>query len=453
MITVVMPVSAQEDKVNLLIDSIDSLSKCELASCTSIIFGIEPDKTKEKSIQILLKYLKAFKQITFVNNKTILGITENINSLLREAFKVSDRVICIEEGTICSVDALVYFYSMLEKFEDDPTIFTISGSGTSEEEKKSPKVNEFRFSKQVHSLGWATWFDRWDSMKHKFLFEKQGYPHLLQKWCAEHALINVYPIVPRCSAKISSDNFDRELNSWKFLENGVCLLITNFNRNKLLVHTLNSIERQLPKLLTEKFEVIVLNEGEPKDIEKICDRPFVRLCQTKLDTKIWRTPSIPLNIGAKLTNADILLISGSEIYHMNAVLNSLIDAVARDKKAFGIPFGWDDTVGKEYTNPDVQVSKTKSLNTMLPFLMSLWRETYLKVGGYDEKFSDGVSFDDSDFITKLLKFGCHYVRTQAEIAHLYHPRLHNNASRHNNSKHGEERNRKLYVKKHGNFTR
>jgi len=470
MITLVMTVSANHNRLSYLDQSLKSLSQCRLASQTSVFFGVEPNDAKGKTMQIIRRYIEHFKQVTFVFNKEVLGIARNTYSLLKRAFDSSNFVICLEEDMLCSKDALVYFYSMLTKFENDPTIFTINGASlsTPEEKKNEKDVHGFKYCDHFCPIGWALNRSRWKKVRHKFLSDKRGYAFALQQWRIDNKLTNIRPKISRClhigevgvhtpkkelmDVYLAKENFNIDLDSWKYLENGACLAITNFNRNHLLNHTLNSIERQLP-LSIGKFEVLVLNEGERGDIDKICDRPFVRVFQTKTDSKKWRAPCIPFNIGAKLTDAEIYMITCSEIYHLNDALNPLIDATIQDKLTMAIPVGWDDVVSKKYTNPDTQITKTKSLNTKLPFLMSFWRETFLAVGGYDENFSDGVAFDDSDFITRLIKHGCVYSKTTAEVVHLYHSRFHTKANRNPEISRREERNKALYHEKHWNFSR
>lgn len=213
------------------------------------------------------------------------------------------------------------------------------------------------------------------------------------------------------------------------------LLISAFKRPHLLKWGLYSISKQN---IPFKIEVIVVNDGLKKDgTEAIC-----RQYQEKLNLKYifsgwrnlkgeikWRVPGFAINIAAKRSSGQVLIISCAEMFHLNNTIQILSNSVLANPKLLAIPKGWDDNGSflhhlnqNDGSYQDVHLEKYGPLIVQMPFLMAVSRQEYFAIGGYDEDFT-GIAFDDNDLVGRMLQDGCKYQRTEAKTIHLYHPHL------------------------------
>lgn len=214
----------------------------------------------------------------------------------------------------------------------------------------------------------------------------------------------------------------------------VSIIISSFKRPNLLKWNLHSLSKQS---LPFEFETIVLNDGVNDGSKDICKKYTQKLNlryfftgHRNLDGKIkWRVPGFAYNIGAQLSKGEILILSCAEMFHLNNTIENLSSPLLSNPKLIGLPIGMDDTFGRflnhlqrtngQYDLNDFYTNYARLDN--LPFLISVSREEFFSIGGYDEDFT-GLAFDDNDLIHRLKANGCSFCETQAETIHLYHPR-------------------------------
>lgn len=215
------------------------------------------------------------------------------------------------------------------------------------------------------------------------------------------------------------------------------LLITTYKRPHLLKWGLHSLSQQKVDF---DWEVIVLNDGLPDETEKLCEEAkanglplrYVFTGQRNLDGEKWRIPGYAFNIGAKLSEAPVMILTCAEMFHLNEnSISNLVYPVLEDPSRLTIPDGKDDTgTFLQMLNDNDEVASHQimasykilpSLNVRLPFVMGLSRKKFVDIGGYDEDFT-GIAFDDDDIVGRLLEDGCHYYQVDANVVHLWHPR-------------------------------
>jgi glycosyltransferase involved in cell wall biosynthesis len=213
------------------------------------------------------------------------------------------------------------------------------------------------------------------------------------------------------------------------------LIITSFQRAHLLKWGLDSLVKQKVPF---ELETIVVNDGLPDETESVCRRYREKLSirylfsgQRNLGGRLkWRVPGFAVNIGAKYARGSVLLISCAEMYHLSNTISQLTGPLLTNHRQITIPIGKDDRDGAFLhllNHPDAGVFDLQAflnypdLNTYLPFLIGVWREYFLEIGGYDEDFT-GMAFDDNDLVDRLQAFGCRFLKTDALTMHLYHPR-------------------------------
>lgn len=78
------------------------------------------------------------------------------------AFEHTDRLIILEDDCIPDPSFFPYCEEMLDRYENDDRVMTVSGSRFYEE--PTPTDASYQFSKFQHIWGWATWKRAWEKM-------------------------------------------------------------------------------------------------------------------------------------------------------------------------------------------------------------------------------------------------------------------------------------------------
>ena len=210
----------------------------------------------------------------------------------------------------------------------------------------------------------------------------------------------------------------------------VSIVITSYNRAELLNLGLASIVNQK---INYDLEVIVVNDGADDNTKNVCDSyknklniKYIFSGQRNSEGMIYRSSPIPINIGIKNSDGDIIILSCAEIYHLNDGINEIITPLINNHDLITIPnfMYFDDS--NIYTNNLLKKLKN-NLNTceinndhvQMPFLMGVWKQHILDIGGYDEDLI-GYASEDNDFVDRLQLIECKYHRVDAKIVHLYH---------------------------------
>ena len=222
----------------------------------------------------------------------------------------------------------------------------------------------------------------------------------------------------------------------------ISIILPSYKRAHLLRLGLSSMVRFKPSIA--KYEILVLNDGIPDETENICkhysdrlDIKYIFTGKRNLDGVMKkRVPSRTLNIGIKQATGDIVILSSPEVYHLNNAVDILVHHLMLAPKSMIIPnFLYFDQAGtvtnelvalsdEQLTCPHIKENLLVSGgfghgHVVMPYLMALYRNEIMFIGGYDEDFT-GYAADDNDFVDRLKLNGLRHVRTTAQAIHLYH---------------------------------
>ena len=221
----------------------------------------------------------------------------------------------------------------------------------------------------------------------------------------------------------------------------ISLVMATFERSFQLALGLGSITYKYNHL---DLEIIVVDDGmfseEKYSAKYWCDSyrksglniKYIFAGQRNVNGIVKRNPCFANNIAVKQSSGDIIVLSCPEIYHINNGLDLLIEPLLKDKKLLTIPefMYFEDTDGgdaisfsgymtKGYNDTLLPLLRLDKESVQMPFFMGMWKDEFMKIGGYDEDMR-GYAGDDNDLVDRLQWNGCRYFRTGAGIVHLYH---------------------------------
>ena len=218
----------------------------------------------------------------------------------------------------------------------------------------------------------------------------------------------------------------------------VSIVMGSWKRPKLLDLGLWSLTQQT---INHDLEIVVCNDYLPDGTEEVCKK-----YQNKLNIKYvftgkrnetgikWRSAGYALNIGVKQSTGDILILSCPEIVHLNNTIDLIVAPLINSKNimSIGTSVFFDDTGNTiEFLQKNKTLDLPKQLRieiqkdveckmaVQMPYLMGIMKQEFIDIGGYDEDFS-GYACEDNDFVGRLKTKGLQYLRSNAEIVHLYH---------------------------------
>jgi len=114
------------------------------------------DKTR-KNLELLLDWPCMILKNYSKNN---LGLKERFSSGISWVFEQTDRAIFLEDDCIPDPTFFRYCDELLEKYQNDNRVMTISGNNF--QFGKNTVPSSYYFSRYPHVWGWATWKRVWD---------------------------------------------------------------------------------------------------------------------------------------------------------------------------------------------------------------------------------------------------------------------------------------------------
>jgi len=186
------------------------------------------------------------------------------------------------------------------------------------------------------------------------------------------------------------------------------IITTTHNRDESLIKHLESIQKQRTEF---NFEVLVLDDyyeskESTKEIVSSFGYTYIHTGKTKQGKDIWRVPGFALNIGAKLSCSDILTISGGDIIIQGEKSYQKIIDIYTEKKCL-------------ITVNSVMYGNRKE-STRMPWFMTIPKETFMYIRGYDEDFT-GVAAEDNDLMDRLMSLK-ELVQAPVDLIHQSHDR-------------------------------
>ena len=200
----------------------------------------------------------------------------------------------------------------------------------------------------------------------------------------------------------------------------ISIVTAYHNRKKLFLKTLESIKKSKVK----DFEVIVvddcsIDEHRLEDIVGLY--PFLKLIRLEKKDKWYVNPCVPYNIGFKAAKGEIVIIQNPECYH----LNDIVDYVANKLQSTEyFSFSCYSLDQNQTSNLDETISKNFIINKPTSFdgesgwynhglyrpfgyhfCAAIHKDSLEDLNGFDERYSDGIGFDDNEFLVRINRKG------------------------------------------------
>lgn len=191
------------------------------------------------------------------------------------------------------------------------------------------------------------------------------------------------------------------------------ILLTTYHREDDCIFCLTKLLEQK----TDYIEILLLDDlhYDSVRLNDFCVKNGIKYIHTgkqKDGKPKWRVPGFALNIGAKASKGDYLILGNAEIYQMSD------DTVQKMHQTGTVasPRVWDQPTKA------TDINKFRTFNKLdrLPFFMGVPRKVFFDLGGYDEDMI-GYGFEDTDLVYRLSKVS-NFVEVNADVVHIWNAR-------------------------------
>jgi len=198
----------------------------------------------------------------------------------------------------------------------------------------------------------------------------------------------------------------------------ISIVMAYYNRKKLLINTLNSFNTFYKQ--RQDLEVIIVDDAsDPQEQVDDLVKNFsfaIEIVKVDPGEKTWVNPCIPNNMGFARASGDVIIIQNPENIHRGDIIKSVETNIREntylnyacysiDKKItnkinprFTIPVN-QEIAHKNGTNGWYNHSKIKPMG--YHFCSAILKKNLYELGGFDERFANGVAYDDNEFLWRI----------------------------------------------------
>ncbi len=145
--------------------TVQSLQKNQLACFTDLFVFADAAKqeSSKDAVQQVRNYLKTidgFRSVTVIEREHNLGLAKSVIGGITQVAGEFGRVIAVEDDLLTSSDFLTFMNQALERYKDEPRLFSVTGFNFPIEAPADYPYDAF-CTYRSSSWGWGTWKDRW----------------------------------------------------------------------------------------------------------------------------------------------------------------------------------------------------------------------------------------------------------------------------------------------------
>ena len=173
------------------------------------------------------------------------------------------------------------------------------------------------------------------------------------------------------------------------------------------------------------YEVIIVEDSknaddsdthfELQDIIKCFEEEIFIKCY--LDEKVSYNPSHKYNLGSEKATGDFIVLSSPEIWHNSDILTGFDKALEEDPDSYYVCAcqAWN---GLEFIE---WYQHSTERNALFHFCSVISRVNFEKINGFDEKYCDGIGFDDEALLCRIRANGIKIVpKDDLLVVHAKH---------------------------------
>jgi GT2 family glycosyltransferase len=217
----------------------------------------------------------------------------------------------------------------------------------------------------------------------------------------------------------------------------ISIVTAYYNRKPQFINTLKTIERSA---MINDVELIVVDDCSAPEhsLEDIPDTfNFVKVITLKPEDRWYTNPCVPFNKAIKAATGDIIVLQNPECLHVGDILSDIVTHLndnnyitygvySLDKETtynlYDLPYDNEHIFSmiKSQITPMNNVNyvsegqacwynHSKHRPAAYHFVAAITKTNMDKLNGFDERYSNGIGFDDDEFLHRIKMLGLRIV--------------------------------------------
>lgn len=213
----------------------------------------------------------------------------------------------------------------------------------------------------------------------------------------------------------------------------ISIVTSYYNRKQQFLNTLKTIKQSQQ---FNNVEMIVVDDcsSEEHKLDDIIDEyPFLKLITLKSENKWYVNPCIPFNKGIREATGDIIILQNPECLHVGDILSHVVKNLTDENYITYAVYSIDQLTTQDINkypfekkyifqliknkitpfNNNNYVSEGKNCwynhsiyrPAAYHFISAITKNNMDKLNGFDERFADGIGFDDDEILYRIKKIG------------------------------------------------
>jgi glycosyltransferase involved in cell wall biosynthesis len=213
----------------------------------------------------------------------------------------------------------------------------------------------------------------------------------------------------------------------------ISIVTSYYNRKPQFINTLKTLQRSKQ---IDNVELVVVDDcsSDEHRLEGIeNDFPFVKVIRLESADRWYTNPCVPFNVAIREATGDVIVLQNPECLHVGDILDDIISKVNDNVYlTYGVYSLDKQTTNYLYDLPydnehifkmiKSQISPMNNRNYVSEgqacwynhsihrpagyhFVAALTKANMDKLNGFDERFSNGIGFDDDEFLFRVKMMG------------------------------------------------
>lgn len=222
----------------------------------------------------------------------------------------------------------------------------------------------------------------------------------------------------------------------------VSICMPYYNRKKQLTHTLHSIEQSKHK----NIEINIVDDcSDPgHDISLLGFYEKINLYHFQEAPSI--NPVKPFNKAISMATGDIIILQSPECYHVGDVVSKAVELLSKQSKeplyivfaCYGLSLVQTKNLHCGHTSIPFSKQNVNDRNgrgdswfehsiyrpSMYHWCVALTKESMQILGGFDERYSNGIAYDDDEFLRRVKRAKMKIIQVESPLVyHQWHTKF------------------------------
>jgi glycosyltransferase involved in cell wall biosynthesis len=213
----------------------------------------------------------------------------------------------------------------------------------------------------------------------------------------------------------------------------ISIATSYYNRRPQFINTLKTIQQSKQ---IDNLELIVVDDcsNDEHRIEDLpATYPFLKVIRLESNDRWYTNPCVPFNKAIKQATGDIIVLQNPECLHVGDILTDIVNKINDDVYlTYGV-YSLDKTTTSylydlPYDNEHIfsmiksQITPMNNINYVREgeacwynhsiyrpaayhFVSAITKKNMDKLNGFDERYSNGIGFDDDEFLHRIKLMG------------------------------------------------